>query len=288
MKKIIYISIFVVSQLLTGCKEEPPNIVFKDPTVSDYDTTYIASSIAKPQTKVVLVEDFTGAKCTNCPAAHDEVADMIKNNPGRIVALSLHPTKHSLAAPIDPKFDFRLNEAQDLADNFGGFQGLPAGGVDRVKGNAQLYVYAINASLWSGFLQTRLSKTTPYNIDINNSYNATNNTITSTVTVELTSATTDTLLLSVLYTENKVVAPQELGNQSVDSFYSHNHLVRKFVTPASGKQLPSKHEVGRVFVYRSVRKIDSSWNPNNMTVVAFVHSAGADKQVYHAAEKPVK
>jgi hypothetical protein len=288
MKKIIYISIFVVSQLLTGCKEEPPSIVFKDPTVSDYDTTYVTSTIATPQTKSVLVEDFTGAKCPNCPAAHDEVSDMIKNYPGRIVAVSLHPTKHALAAPIDPKYDFRLDGAQDLADNFGGFQGLPAGGVDRVKGNAQLYVYAINASLWSGFLQPRLSKTTPYNIDVNNSYNATNNTITSTVTVELTSATTDTLLLSVLYTESKVIAPQELGNNSIDTFYSHNHLVRKFVTPSSGKLLPSKHEAGRVFVYRSVRKIDNSWNPNNMTVVAFVHSAGADKQVYHAVEKPVK
>ena len=58
--------IAIVSALVS-CKEEPPAVDFSVPPV---DTTYVDGGIqAGTQLKNVLIEDFTGVKCINCPKA---------------------------------------------------------------------------------------------------------------------------------------------------------------------------------------------------------------------------
>jgi hypothetical protein len=288
MKNNIFYSLALLL-ILSACKEEPPNIVFKDPNVSDFDTTYVVQNVPVAPEHTVLIEDFTGVRCTNCPSAHDEIAAMIQAHPGKIVALALHPAASPLTVPYPGYADFRLNEVKDLSDNLGGYNGLPAGAVDRIYQPGQNYLLVSNYTLWSGFLNPRLGKTCPYQLVIKNTLNNSNDSLLTELTVTLTAAVQDTLSLTAVITENKVISPQENPMREVDTFYEHNHLVRKFITPATGKSLvlPSK-EPGRVFRYTARRKLDPTWKPENCTVAAFIHSGGARKEVFQAAEKKFK
>lgn len=288
MKNFFIIPLALLA-LLTACKEEPPAILFKDPNVKDFDTTYLIQNVPASPEHVVLVEDFTGVRCTNCPSAHDEIAAMIKAHPGKIVALALHPAASPLTVPYPGYADFRLTEVKDLADNLGGYNGLPAGAVDRIFQSGQTYLLVSNYTLWSGFLNARLGKTSPYLLDIKNTFDPATSAVTSEFTITLTAAVQDTISLTAVITESKVISPQENPMREVDTFYEHNHLVRKFITPATGKSLvlPGK-EPGRVYKFTTKRVLDGSWKPENCTVAAYVHSGGARKEVYQAAEKPVK
>ena len=59
-----------------GCEDEPDSF-----EVSKVPSTF---------TKKVLIEEFTGAWCPYCPLGADRVENLINDNDGRVVAVSLH------------------------------------------------------------------------------------------------------------------------------------------------------------------------------------------------------
>lgn len=56
--------------------------------VDDYP--YPNFSASTDPDRVVILEDYTGHKCGNCPAAADEAKSIEDNNPNRVVVVSIH------------------------------------------------------------------------------------------------------------------------------------------------------------------------------------------------------
>ncbi|MBI3232622.1 MAG: Omp28-related outer membrane protein, partial [Bacteroidetes bacterium] len=161
---------------------------------------------------------------------------------------------------------------------------MPAGGIDRIHFSGESYTLVSNSDNWSGYFSARKSVTTPYNVTIDNVYDATTKEVLSTVKVMLTAASNDSLSLTMVLTESKIISDQEepdtsTGLNVIVPDYEHNHLVRTFYTPALGKQLTGSKVPGRVFIYRVKRKLDDKWKPENCTIVAYVHSVGTKKEV---------
>ena len=72
MKKLPLLALSAAAMFwLSACEEKGPLINFEDGPVAS-DTTYVAAP-ETPQTKKLLVEEFTGASCTNCPAAAEKL-----------------------------------------------------------------------------------------------------------------------------------------------------------------------------------------------------------------------
>src|SRR5271156_3806496 len=86
MKKIaLALSCFVL--LFAGCKEvDTPLDVTHTPST---DSIYLVSTVPS-QVHNVLVEDFSGQDCSNCPAGRDIIDAASAANPGRINSIVLY------------------------------------------------------------------------------------------------------------------------------------------------------------------------------------------------------
>jgi hypothetical protein len=89
----------------------------------------------------VLLEDYTGHKCNNCPAAAVKAKDIESANSGRVFVLSVHagPIGSNFQKPSKsgdseyPRFshDFRTEAGTTYAEQIAGMIGNPAGMISR-------------------------------------------------------------------------------------------------------------------------------------------------------------
>src|SRR5690606_1909761 len=105
-----------------ACTEIGPEIAFGNGAES-YDTTYVLPTVPTQEPRRVLIEEFTGASCTNCPAGHTTITNLESQYPDRIIAIAYHKHGTSLDEPAGEgpffedttKGDFRRREANKIA-----------------------------------------------------------------------------------------------------------------------------------------------------------------------------
>lgn len=95
--KRIFISLLAIAAITISCKGPVNN----EPQQGNDDTTDVTSdSIVvnvshEVSNKNVLIEEFTGVACPNCPAGHKVVSDICAEFPGRIFPINIHCTDYA-------------------------------------------------------------------------------------------------------------------------------------------------------------------------------------------------
>jgi hypothetical protein len=98
--------------------------------------------------------------------------------------------------------------------------------------------------------------------------------------------------LTVGIIENNIIDAQEYTSY-IDTFYQHNHVLRDFLTPASGSAVLDSFatkKAGRVYERIFIYNVDSKWNAANCEVFAYVfkNESGQDYEIAQAAKKSLK
>ena len=163
MKQIVNLTVFFASILLiSGCDEI-------DPLKTPYKTS--GTVIEVTGTQKVLIEDFTGFKCGNCPAAADKAKALSQSYPEKVILLAIH-SGETFARPSGSKYkvDFRTSPGDELFNTFlGATGGQPNGMVNRATlGSSKI----IAPDGWANEVANQLSKKAPASMDIVPTYNA--------------------------------------------------------------------------------------------------------------------
>ena len=284
-----YFSVVLLALIISSCKEEGPDINLKPIEVdtSLIDTTYISGTAIVPQVKIVLIEDFTGVACPNCPNAAAKI-DEIKNlYPNRILATAIH-TKGIFGTPYDSsKFDFRTVAGLAIFDMLSGPKQWPIGCVNRVKhidGNGN-FVIKQDYSTWASYAAAELIKNTGVNIYLSDVL--IDSTFKINVRLHYTQATADTQALTVYVIEDDIIDLQKLPDNNIDSHYVHKHVLRAVLSNYNGDDLKSNEGLvlNRVFEKEYKIKMDSKWVKSNCSIIAFVHKKGYYFDIVQAQSK---
>ena len=85
--------------------------------------------------KVVLIEKFTGHKCSNCPDATRKIKELQELYQDAIIPVAIHPGGLSGLTGIDENYtyDFTTSSSNLIANDMGA-DFLPLGTVNRVEG----------------------------------------------------------------------------------------------------------------------------------------------------------
>jgi hypothetical protein len=287
------ISICAMTLLLTGCKEINPAVVPPHSSAIT-DTTYIESPVQSPTAKYALIEEVTGVSCPNCPASHVILDGLISSQ--NVIGVSYHvgaPTFQQDAPIVQSPLQVMTSSAAKAIVTYSSFYypgDGPLGMVDRVVfNNGNSFASTLSqGGIWnytSGWGGDATTETTgqnnyaPVNINLTSSYSG--GKINITVSLHYTTNQPDTDYLSVFLTEDSIVTAQQLADQSVDTFYVHNHIMRDAVSAPLGDiiNIPTLPTPGRVVVttYQypnassAYTAIPAIWNVAHMHVVAFVH-----------------
>ncbi|MBC7384171.1 MAG: Omp28-related outer membrane protein [Bacteroidia bacterium] len=300
MKFIQHFYLLAIGMCITlqSCKETPPYINFVKANVAS-DTSYVALPAPTPEIKNVLIEEFTGVQCPNCPAAQLEARTIADNNPGRINLITVHPLGKldPLTRPFDPakgddyksKYDFRTLAGAQIFEMVGISNSLPIGNINR-----KLFTTETSSNIdyqkWSAKVLEELNISTPVNISV--SANNSGDSINIELTLKYTEAVTDSHYITLAVVESEITDVQEgrdMNNKTIfDEKYVHKHVLRAIVTDYFGDLLKAKLEPGRIFNKKYTYLRDISWVKTNLEVVAFIHLNTVKKNVIHSKETHVK
>ena len=280
MKK--YLAILSSIVLITSCDVE------EGPFITDYN------SYINPDKKV-LIEDFTGHLCPNCPNAAREL-DAIHDIYGdQIIGMAVHVSTtfaRPYASNQAPNFqyDFRTDWGNGL-DNFYGISavGLPRGMVNRIG-------YPDNHKLgkdeWASAVALELKKEINFKIYISSDDNS------ISITSEVQNNISSEYNLVVCLTESNIINWQKDGQDNIED-YQHNHVLRTVLKDESlssssnyitGQQNEAliNYDLATLEQYNIDYSTNTAelgngnagdWDASNMSIIAYIYNTNTKEIV---------
>jgi hypothetical protein len=237
--------------------------------------------------RVVLLEEFTGKGCTNCPKGSREIDNLLLQFPNNLVAVSIHAGffANPQFFPLG-LFDFRTDEGEYLFNYLGPNLGYPAGVINRipVAGEMQL-----SLNQWASAITIEIQKTLTADLSIAAHFDQ----ATREVVVEVEGIGRELvngdIRLSVMLTESGIVdAQDDFEAGGIVDNYVHNHVLRDMLTPAAGETLSQGLMPGQPFHRMYRYTLPAEWNADRMEVIAFLSQVnGSEFPVLQAASAHV-
>jgi len=266
----------LILAIFSGCDQiNPP---YEETNFQPIDTT----------TKNVLLEEYTGFRCGNCPAAA-EVSHRIKEKYGdKVVVIAIHVGSLAMPTP-QHKYDFRTEVGNELDNYFkiGWEIGTPNGLVDRIPYNSNL---VLEHSTWEAAALARMKEKAKMTIQFETAdFNTTQNSISTKLKIKFIDKGLSKYNLAVYIVEDSVInyqidyrlSPPDIPN------YVHNNTLRGALTNAWGVQIseteiPAGTEIEKDFNYSVPADID--WRMHWVRLVAIITNSET-KEVLQVNEK---
>ena len=266
--------------LFSGC-----DIV--DPPFADPGAVVSTDPIEGPARKVLL-EEFTGHTCGNCPYASD-IAQQLKTYYGeQLVIYAAHVTT-TFAQPDNFPFenDFRTVTGTEISDHFNLGTELPEGMVNRVNGGATL-----GQGEWGAEIGGFLSNPAELDLIVSSNFNSSTRELAVLVTTEFLQTMNGNYNLCVFLVEDSIVAGQlkyfDLPSpDDVDTLENsvHRHVLRGSMNNTWGDEIAAGAIAKGDTVLSSYSTVlDTGWAENHMSVVAFVYDV-ATEEIIQAEEE---
>lgn len=223
--------------------------------------------------KKVLLEDYTGHDCVNCPTAAVVAEDLKEVYGEQLVVIAVHAGFFARPKPDLPE-DFRT-EAGEAWDQYFGISaaGNPNGLVDRFEKAPGDYIF--NYGEWGTAIAVALEEDAEAKITIENSFSG--DKLNSTVTSEFLSALNGTYNIFFCITQDSLIGPQKnndanVGETPVIVDYVFMHVLR-YTNAVWGDNLTDNVEVGKEYESTFSVDFEADWIPKNCHVVAFICNA---------------
>jgi hypothetical protein len=270
-----------------------PFILFSscDKVKHPYVTT--SSSGGGPAAKVrkVLVEEFTGHLCANCPPGAQTILTIQNKYPDRVIAMAIHSGFYAGVSSAPYTADFHCTQGDDYF-NFFGVSSNPIGMVNRRDYPNNILK---NVGQWAGIVDSLMPVAPDADLKITNSYNSSTRVLNGSVICKFLNPLNGTYKIVLLVTEDSIVAAQKDGSQTPPDIlnYVHRHMLRDGITTSWGDTLKTGliaagDSVVKTFNYTLPATFNSiAPNENYCRVVAFVYNA-ANYEVMQAEEKKFK
>lgn len=232
----------------------------------------------------VLLEDFTGFRCTNCLPAI-ETAEALEGTWGNRLTIVAYHVTSTFAAPISnpipPDFafseDFRTEDGSQL---FGttGITGLPNGLVNRFDfGSGSL---PQGAGTWEENVSEEMSNPPVAFIELPpDSVELDGLNLEFTVTFKPLEEIEGSVNLVLGIYESGLIEGQKNGGETIYPF-THNHVFRGNINGVFGQEvLPNEVEFSEneAIFYKFTTEISDEWNPENCYVFAYLQSIQTEK-----------
>ena len=255
----------------------------------------VTSIGAFAQTKKVIVEDYTGLKCGWCPEGTVILEGLHASNPNNCIPIAVHGGGYEPStSPL------KSTEAESVI-TYVTPAGYPAGAVDRKKFSGESSV-AVGRGKWTSYFNSQAATTAKASVGFSNKqYDPMTKEYTADVNIEFTSAPTAStpITVQVMAIEDSIAAT---GNLAQDNYSSnvqggasplnpwwHNRTFRKMLAGTAwtgdATVIPSTVQLNTTYTYKLKFMIPSSWDKDQVHLVAYVaYNSAVNKEIINAEE----
>ena len=293
MKTLARISLlFLLYLILAGCWEDQINPPYKK-TVDTASTALCPPPAFSPTAthkRKVLLEDYTGHRCGNCPNAARTAAALEQTYKEQLIVVAIHAG--GLAVPdLGMPDDFRTDAGNKFNNDFL-ITTWPSGLINRAGFPAN---HIRVQSEWAGAVSSILTNDPDMDIKIINDYNSNTKLLCMHVYAQYLKNFNDTLKLSLFLTEDSIISPQvddgdsTLPLDKINPDYVHMHMLRAALNGIYGDVILTGAGAKNDTLVKNYA-FDLSKYPNwvvkNLHVVAFIHKQ-SNYEVIQADEEKV-
>ena len=244
MKRLVYIS-FVIA--LASCEVIPTDQQIIPIDQSNGETT-------------VLLTEFTGLQCVNCPLAAQQAQQLLDIYGDRLVVVAMHPASNPFTNAA-AQYDYTSEAADEYYKYFGGISSTPfPTGVINFGMTDESYF--IDYTQWGTVITKQMQQSPKASIDLKATINSSTRQLTIDWDATFSTAydKTDVESMMLWLVENKVVGAQMMPDGSVNTAYEHNHILREAVNGIWGTKniKPTTAQI----------TIPDNYNIDNLAVVA--------------------
>lgn len=268
MKKILSIIAFAALMLaVTSCDKIDINNTHKP---------YTPSSSGK----TVLIKDFTGVRCVNCPGAA-ETAHELQHQLGedRVFIMSVHAG--SLAMPVGKFPDFRTEEGTLWYNENSSNPLFAVDHVSLTEGNT-LNVSQIDAAVGDALTEPQV-----FNIAIENDYNEASRELKVRNTFTVNGDGDATYYATVCLLEDSIVGRQVVPG-GVDTAYVFRNVFRGTLNGADGEMFSnSAIYPADEFTVNCTTTIDSVYNADQCYILTYIYD-NKDGKIIHTGMAKIK
>lgn len=283
MKKFKQLSLIItIAAFAFGCD------VIDSPEIKegDYRKDLYGDVPAFPQVTTpvqhVLLEDFTGHDCGNCPRAHIVAYAILNNHPERVAMVALHAGV--LAQPNPPKYptDWTTPEGFYYLMTQVGADEMPRGRMNRLPDAHSAY----SPGIWANMTDNALAETPAVHLQLKTDYSDENKQVSVHVNHQWFQGLTGDYRLVIMLTESHIIAPQlyYTHNPEYVEEYEHNHMLRETFTGATGRTVASNPTNGLNSTNSYTIDWNNNWIPQNCEVIAFI-TAGDNGKILNCTHK---
>ena len=279
MKKTIFFIFVLFISLITiqSCdKIEPP--YKENNTITPGETNK----------RKVLLEDYTGHTCVNCPPAGVKATELKTVYGDQLVIITVHAGYFAApyAAPFDS--DYRTEAGNDW-NSFFGIITNPKGMVSRLSdGGSQLVDYGE----WGTRIGNLVDEDALASIEIETTYTESNRSLQIKTSTKFLQEMQGSYNIQLCLTEDSIVSPQRNNSATVGPVptiedYVHRHMLRQGINGSWGEPIVAGNNAivaGQSYEHSYTMTLNSDFNVKHCSVVAFVYST-ADYGILQVEEK---
>lgn len=224
--KIKYLSLLLIGLVFFSCESvDEDQIATKVPYITNLSTE-ITNTESKQR---VLLEDYTGWRCVNCPRAAAKTEELIDKYGTSLVVMAVHATSFASPSPSNNNIDFRTPYGEEWAREFG-CSSLPTGIINRMRIGGS---YTIGDGSWDEEIENRLSSQ-EHRVDLflGAKYREEENNIILSIEAHHLKDIDFSTSITAVIVESNIIGTQLNGNSDygetpkIDDF-EFNHVLRK-------------------------------------------------------------
>lgn len=277
MNSILIIFGIIISTYPSCDVVESPYMV--DGNIIPVDTNSVA--------RKMLIEDFTGHLCSQCPNAANELASLQNLYGDRVIGIAIH-SNTGFNVPLglqgsqgEYSYDFRTQWGVEIDNLLGPIVGLPIGMINR--GGLTEW------ENWGEAVLNELEEDPVFSITLSSNMTSNNGTI--SVSIEALTDLSEQYNIVVCLTEDSIINWQLNGSQD-EEFYKHNHILRSIINTTLGDTISSSFINGNTWskdyaidlssleqfnVNYSLNTLGGNgnsdgWIADNMRIVAYIYN----------------
>jgi len=285
---IIFAIIVFTSMFWFACdKIDQPLVLINESNFPDNpnDTLFFLDSVIVTE-KQVLLEDFTGHRCVNCPEAAFLAHDMAEQYDRKLIIYAVHVGQLAEpAAGTDFYRDFRCATGTDLYNDFNlSALGVPIGMINRQEFSGFV---PLPSFIWEQAVGSEFEKPSQATMNMKTAYFPVSGKIVIKAEAEFTEALEEVYKLVIFVVEDSIQAPQlnnnpEIGPDTLFN-YVHRNVLHASVNTTYGELISPTGTIEQGVVYAKEYTFlpDESWNIKNIKFIAYI---GKQDDVFNLTE----
>jgi hypothetical protein len=276
--KILFITVPLVILLFSSCdKIKAPYALAKHGNI--VDTVLDLDTVAP--VKRVLLEDYTGHTCQNCPAAAAIAHNQEATYKGKLIVLAVHAGYYAMPGTGEFAADFRTTAGEQWNTDFQ-ISAYPSGMIDRKEFNGK---QVLGSSEWVSDIASIINQSPALNMVMVNTYDSISGNVKTLVYSKFNQSLPGSYNITVCVMEDDIISAQDSSNTIIHN-YNFKDVLRGTVNGTYGEILTNSVDPSLIYLGKFSIAINTAWVAENCWILAFV-SKSDTKEILQAIKQRV-